>query len=157
MKQTANILLIVTLSVTFSFLLAGCAPSDYNRQMGRIQEDTQPAKPAVPYYEIVNRKNAGGNITVDLYSNVKVDAEMIVLADELLNKFDTDTTQILWVRVFDNSNIAKTYNEKIFTVNDQEAGRLQSHWNYQLKINKNTDLKELTKNVKNEWKVIKTY
>lgn len=157
MKQITNILLIATLSVTFSFLLAGCAPQDYNRQMGRVEEDIQPTKPVIPYYEIINRKNAGGNITVDAYSNVKVDAEMITLADEFLRKFDADTTQILWVRVFDNSDIAKTYNEKIFTVDDKEAARLQSHWHYQLKINKNTGLKELTKNVKNEWKVIKTY
>lgn len=113
----------------------------------------------LPQYEIVKKSENHSIANLDIFTQSKDDSAIIMLNDKLVNDYAPDSVSFLMIRYFDDKNIAKTYDDKLEKAgdNEKEADDLFSHWSYELKFNKNTDYKELLKNINKDWVSLKKY
>lgn len=111
-----------------------------------------------PKYEILNIVIRGTVINVDIYTSEKNDHKLIAINDELLDRYKDNKTHINF-SYFDDKAVAKDYLKKQSddSINESDKDKMFSHFIAMMTYNTITGLKQLSKNVNNNWQKIKQY
>lgn len=151
LNQTWKI--VITAIVGIMFISAIMNPPNSTTTATIPQEEIQQLS-----YEKLGESLEGSTAIITIYTAETEDKNIITLNDKLLNEYKRGRTHI-FIRYFNDKDIAKTYFEKVNEegISEQEADALFMHYIADMKYNTVSGFKELNKNVDGNWQKLKSY